>query len=103
MKTQRMVLGGLGMEAMQALRLSQAGEILECQGGEDQPLAEALSYVAEALDGIGELMGIDQFLARELELDDGRCLARREAGGELLIIRPGGADLESLRQRLGLV
>lgn len=87
-----------------AFRVSGQGDVLETQGVPDPVLAEALAYAATLMDIMGEQLGLDNFLAAEVEFTGGaRCLARREDTGDLLALVPKRtARLDLLRHRMHL-
>jgi hypothetical protein len=83
------------------LRLGAHGEIIKNSGGTEE-LAEAIAYIRRLTELAGELLGLDGFSAFECTFAQGRCLVFVESG-ETVVLRPRPeANLQALRERLGL-
>lgn len=84
------------------LRLAPNGRVLAGNGNTD--LAEAAAYIAQIVDLVGDLMGLERCVSVELTLSNQEtCLLRRLPNGELLAARvPAGADVEAMRRQVGV-
>ena len=91
-------------EVARAVRLSSEGEVLGCDGDDDEAgIADAVAYATQLIDRVGDLLGLDPFSRVELTFRQSQCLISRQPDGTLVALqsRPRGS-LASLRHALGL-
>ena len=87
--------------AVEIVRLSANGRVLGGSAGPE--FSEAVAYAAGLADIVGELLGLEGFVAVELALSNQTaCLMRRHGSGDILAARaPRAADLDDLRRQMG--
>jgi hypothetical protein len=84
------------------VRLSTQGAVLRNKGGTEE-LAEATAYAHRLVQLIGELLGLEEFVALECAFTNDRFIIFTEGDGDVVALRPRpDANLGALRERLGL-
>jgi len=92
---------GAGGDFAVVMRLGPNGAVLSNRGG-NEDLAETIAYSHRLLQLTGELLGLEKFAAVECGFTDGRCIVFAE-GDEVVALKPRPeANLQVLRERLGL-
>jgi len=85
------------------VKLDRAGTTLEARGSGTDELAELAAYATRLAQLIGEELGMDALTAFEVTAGDRSYLVQVNDSGTVVAVRAApGADLGSLRQRLGL-
>ena len=94
------------------IRVGANGAIIKNKGGTEE-LAGVVAYAGRLVELIGDLLGLDKFVAMECAFKDvsgsadphvpGRCLLFTEANGDAVVLRPRPeSNIQPLRESLGL-
>lgn len=94
------------------IRVSPNGGVVKNKGGSEE-LAEVVAYTQRLVELVGELLGLDRFVAMECVFKESegaaragvapRCLVFTEANGDTVALRPRlDSNIQPLRESLGL-
>ncbi len=93
------------------IRVGSTGAIVKNKGGSEE-LAGVVAYTHRLVELVGELLGLDHFVAMECMFKEtagqvpsnaSRCLLFREANGDTVALRPrADSNIQALRESLGL-
>jgi hypothetical protein len=84
------------------LRLSPTGTVVVNQGGTED-FGDMLAYTTRLTELIGEMLGLERFVAMECSFKDSRCFVVRDDTGEIVAVKPNpSADLNGIRELLGV-
>jgi hypothetical protein len=93
------------------IRVSAAGNIVKSKGGSEE-IAGVVAYTHRLIELVGDLLGLDRFVAMECTFKDhqdsgspgqSRFLAFTEANGDTVALRPQpDSNIQPLRESLGL-
>ena len=94
------------------IRVGANGAIIKNKGGTEE-LAGVVAYAGRLVELVGDLLGLDKFVAMECAFKDvpgqaepgvsGRCLLFTEANGDSVALRPRPeSNIQPLRESLGL-
>jgi Domain of unknown function (DUF4388) len=93
------------------IRVNAAGTIVKSKSGTDE-IAGVVAYTHRLVELVGELLGLERFMAMECTFKDpqgtalpgqSRCLLFTEANGDTVALRPRPeSDIQPLRESLGL-
>lgn len=93
------------------IRVAPGGAIVNSKGGSEE-VAAAVAYTQRLVELVGDLLGLDRFVAMECTFKDepgaqpagqSRCLLFTEANGDTVALRPRpDSSMQSLRESLGL-
>jgi hypothetical protein len=84
------------------LRLSSKGTVVERKGGSED-FADIIAYACRLTEILGQLLGIERFVAMECSFKSSRCFVILEEGGEVVALKPTPqADFNSMRELFGL-
>lgn len=93
------------------IRVAASGAVVTNKGGSEEQ-AGLVAYAHRLIDLVGDLLGLERFLATECVFKAGpggggqspeRCLLFTESNGDAVLLRPRtNADLQALRESLGL-
>jgi hypothetical protein len=84
-----------------ALRLSSQGTVIERKGGTEE-FADIVAYACRLTEILGQLLGIEPFVAMECSFKNSRCFVILEENGEVVALKPTPqADINSMRELFG--
>jgi hypothetical protein len=84
-----------------SLRLSSQGTVIDRKGGTEE-FADIVAYACRLTEILGQLLGIEPFVAMECSFKNSRCFVILEENGEVVALKPTPqADINSMRELFG--